>query len=171
MKHKRKNAGFTLAELLIVIAIIAVLIATAIPAYIAQLNRSKMSVDSSTVRAAESLASADYQLEKRSGWVYYSFKWDTDGSHALVIGNVYEATPARNQPANLCTDAYNDVNGPSFGDPEFVASERYPNDSTRLVVRCKEGGVSKGMFVRTTAELSKLFPGAQAADSDSGDDN
>ena len=48
---KRKN-GFTLAELLIVVAIIAVLVAVAIPIFNSQLEKSRESTDLANIRAA-----------------------------------------------------------------------------------------------------------------------
>ena len=58
MKNNRK--GFTLAELLIVVAIIAVLVAIAIPVFTSQLERSREATDLSNIRAAYAEAVADY---------------------------------------------------------------------------------------------------------------
>ncbi len=53
MKLKKKNKkGFTLAELLIVVAIIAVLVAIAIPVFTSQLEKSRESTDAANVRSA-----------------------------------------------------------------------------------------------------------------------
>ncbi len=63
--------GFTLPEMLIVIAIIAVLVAIAIPVLSSQLNDAKTSVDVANVRAATSMAVAD-ALIKKVGGTYYA---------------------------------------------------------------------------------------------------
>ena len=49
---KKNNKGFTLAELLIVVAIIAVLVAIAIPVFTNQLEKSRESTDLANVRSA-----------------------------------------------------------------------------------------------------------------------
>ena len=49
---KKNNKGFTLAELLIVVAIIAVLVAIAIPVFTTQLEKSRDAVSVSNMRAA-----------------------------------------------------------------------------------------------------------------------
>jgi len=49
---KKNNKGFTLAELLIVVAIIAVLTAIAIPVFTSQLEKSREATDLSNIRSA-----------------------------------------------------------------------------------------------------------------------
>lgn len=52
---KRNKKGFTLAELLIVVAIIAVLVAISIPIFTGQLERARRAVDMHTARSIESV--------------------------------------------------------------------------------------------------------------------
>lgn len=52
MEKKRNQKGFTLAELLIVVAIIAVLVAIAIPIFTAQLEKSREATDLANLRSA-----------------------------------------------------------------------------------------------------------------------
>ena len=60
-KINRKNKkGFTLAELLIVVAIIGVLVAISIPIFTTQLEKSREAVDASNIRSAYAEAMTDY---------------------------------------------------------------------------------------------------------------
>ena len=58
--RKNNNNGFTLAELLIVVAIIAVLVAVSIPVFTAQLNKARYETEVANARAIYSELSADY---------------------------------------------------------------------------------------------------------------
>lgn len=57
---KNNKKGFTLAELLIVVAIIAVLVAIAIPVFTTQLERSREATDIANVRSAYAGAVTQY---------------------------------------------------------------------------------------------------------------
>ena len=58
MKNNKK--GFTLAELLIVVAIIAVLVAISIPIFTAQLEKAREATDMANLRAAKAAFVAEY---------------------------------------------------------------------------------------------------------------
>lgn len=57
---KKNNKGFTLAELLIVVAIIAVLVAIAIPVFTSQLEKSREATDMANIRSAYAEIVTDY---------------------------------------------------------------------------------------------------------------
>ena len=59
MKKRNNKKGFTLAELLIVVAIIAVLVAIAIPIFTAQLEKSREGTDAANIRSAYAEVMAD----------------------------------------------------------------------------------------------------------------
>ena len=59
-KLMKKEEGFTLAELLIVVAIIAVLVAVSIPIFTSQLEKSREATDLANVRSAYANLVADY---------------------------------------------------------------------------------------------------------------
>ena len=64
---KKNNKGFTLAELLIVVAIIAVLVAIAIPVFTTQLEKSREATDIANVRSAYATIMSSYLTEGDSG--------------------------------------------------------------------------------------------------------
>ena len=57
-KLRKNNKGFTLAELLIVVAIIGVLVAVSIPIFTTQLEKSRENTDIANLRAAKAAAIA-----------------------------------------------------------------------------------------------------------------
>lgn len=57
---KKNTKGFTLAELLIVVAVIAVLVAISIPIFTTQLHKSRVAADWDNVRAYFGEIQADY---------------------------------------------------------------------------------------------------------------
>ena len=59
---KRNQKGFTLMEMLIVVAIIAVLVAIAIPVYTAQMHKARVAADWANVRAYYAQIQADYMV-------------------------------------------------------------------------------------------------------------
>lgn len=77
---KANKKGFTLAELLIVVAIIAVLAAIAIPVFAAQLDKAREQVDEANLRSAISLAQAEFLTSRRSTDQIYYFNKTTDSS-------------------------------------------------------------------------------------------
>lgn len=62
----RGITGFTLMEMLIVVAIIAVLIAIAIPVFTAQMNKSKEAVDEANARSIYAVVAADYMTNNNA---------------------------------------------------------------------------------------------------------
>lgn len=87
--NKSNKKGFTLAELLIVVAIIAVLVAIAIPVFTSQLEKAREATDAANIRAAYAELMADeisdtvktgadaYKVtltQKTAGWQNEDFK-------------------------------------------------------------------------------------------------
>ena len=89
MKNNKK--GFTLAELLIVVAIIAVLVAISIPIFTAQLRKARLATNQANARAAYAMAIAealDNDADTKTGATYvYTVKTASiaDGSTAATI--------------------------------------------------------------------------------------
>ena len=88
MRKMRERKGFTLAELLIVVAIIAVLVAISIPIFTAQLEKSKEATDVANVRAAYATLTAQYIQDAKAGSIQVPAKqgqtgWQTSGGGKL----------------------------------------------------------------------------------------
>lgn len=119
---KQNRSGFTLMEMLIVIALIAVLVAIAIPAIASQLERSREAADLANVRAAYAQVSAEALLgdpqftvtvdlkQKQADWqsanpvniggiVHYKNQGDTDNWKGVAA------------PNGTCTVSYNKDHG------------------------------------------------------------
>lgn len=119
---KQNRSGFTLMEMLIVIALIAVLVAIAIPAIASQLERSREAADLANVRAAYAQVSAEALLgnpqftvtvdlkQKQADWqsanpvniggiVHYKDQGDTDNWKGVAA------------PNGTCTVSYNKDHG------------------------------------------------------------
>ncbi len=107
---KRNRSGFTLMEMLIVIALIAVLIAIAIPVFASQLEKSREATDLANVRAAYAQVSTEALLgnsettvtvdltQKQADWqsldpvniggiVHYKKQGDTDNWKGVATPN------------------------------------------------------------------------------------
>ena len=75
---KKKNDGFTLAELLIVVAVIGVLVAISIPIFSQQLHKARVAADWANVRSYYSQLQYDF-LE--TGKINDAYLHDTNGTY------------------------------------------------------------------------------------------
>ena len=70
MNKKNNNKGFTLAELLIVVAIIAVLVAIAIPVFNSQLEKSREATDGANIRSEYAQVMTEILTDEGTGFDY-----------------------------------------------------------------------------------------------------
>ncbi len=92
----REKEGFTLAELLIVVAIIAVLVAISIPVFTSQLERSRDAVTIANIRAAYAMAQTAYLTQQSDSANSVTY----DGSAGTVtVGGVISKGTQANTPA------------------------------------------------------------------------
>ncbi len=70
-KIRSSKKGFTLAELLIVVAIIGVLVGISIPIFTTQLEKSREATDIANMRAAKAAITAKYLDDSATGTFYY----------------------------------------------------------------------------------------------------
>lgn len=109
MKRKSNN-GFTLAELLIVVAIIAVLVAISMPIFTSQLKKARVAVNQANARAGEAAAYAAYledpsydliAYDIRSGKVAKSKTTSSTIAKDLKIGDRTNSSPSYDKDANV----------------------------------------------------------------------
>ena len=92
-KVKERREGFTMAELLIVVAIIAVLVAIAIPVFNSQLGKAQASTDAANIRSGYAVVSAQVITEDEApadGATYYLMA-DGTVAAATVSGSTVTA--------------------------------------------------------------------------------
>lgn len=145
MKTLHNKKGFTLAELLIVIAIIAVLVAIAVPVFSAQLESSREAVDLANAREASSMAMADYLMNHNDvGEITYFFAMDTNNNLNLVY----------------CSNAQDSIStGKQCTIPEhllFVTNYTDYNFDYAKSKKCKDTSLVSPPWITVTVEDGKI---------------
>ena len=75
-KVRENKKGFTLAELLVVVAIVGILVAISIPVFTAQLSKARKATNQANLRAAKAAAIADYLTEKSDATDDVTYNYD-----------------------------------------------------------------------------------------------
>lgn len=139
LKKRLNKKGFTLAELLIVVAIIAVLVAVSIPIFTSRLEKSREATDVANMRAAKAEAVAAY----------------LDETSSLEVGSSIAATKPS---TDLFYDAENgtlkktvaDINGYGKGTTNneetkystYNAAGNYTNGIIKITVTNADGSIT-----------------------------
>lgn len=108
MLKKMNKKGFTLAELLIVVAIIAVLVAISIPIFSAQLEKAKEATDMANIRSAYTEVVAAYLGDSQKHEASVALKSDKDDyvsdKNAEIAGVKYEIILKKESPCVVKID-------------------------------------------------------------------
>lgn len=83
-KKLKKTGGFTLIEMLIVVAIIAILVAVSIPMVNASLTKAKVATDDANERAAKAAAIAEYLLDDTNLGTAKTYCYNADSGKAIT---------------------------------------------------------------------------------------
>lgn len=110
LKKKLNKKGFTLAELLIVVAIIAVLVAIAVPVFSTQLEKSRIAVDTANARSANSVAVSNYLMYEGTGSIQFTMGMDANGNIGVV-----STTPTDDGTADASGNAIKAIEGKVTG--------------------------------------------------------
>ena len=113
-KQKTGNNGFTLAELLIVVAVIGVLVAISMPVFAGHLEKSRETVDLANVRSAYSEVMIRYVYLLNHFALESGFSIFTNGIFRPYVFCQIERRPCF-RPTGIKTDVGNDFGNLSTG--------------------------------------------------------
>ena len=86
-KKLKKSGGFTLVEMLIVVAIIAILVVVSIPMVSSSLDKARTATDEANERAAKAAALIVYMTAGESSAVTYFYDADKGSAEKVANGN------------------------------------------------------------------------------------
>ena len=89
-KIRGNKKGFTLAELLVVVAIVGILVAISIPVFTAQLSKARKATNLANLRVAKAAAVAEYLTSESEGTKNYNY--DIATGKATVTDNKVATT-------------------------------------------------------------------------------
>lgn len=106
LKAKLKNqGGFTLIEMLLVVAIVAILIAISIPMVSDTLEKARHATDDANFRAAAGLADARYLIDGESAADTYYYTVTADSSQGGLVKAANGAAAGNTALKAKCTEA------------------------------------------------------------------
>ena len=83
---KKNQHGFTLAELLVVVAIVGILVAISIPVFTAQLSKARKATNQANLRAAKAAAVAEYLTDDKDTFAKATYDYDISTGVATKLG-------------------------------------------------------------------------------------
>jgi prepilin-type N-terminal cleavage/methylation domain-containing protein len=137
-----KNKGFTLGELLVVVAIIGVLVAVSVPIFTSQLKKARIATNLANARSAKAAALAEYESSP-----------DMDGKYVMYW---YNTTTGKLAPMG-----YPDTDNSYVLSNDPGLDTKIYDDTFRFGIKFK--GISRG-DVTNLSEDNKEFLGNQIID-------
>ena len=104
----KKSGGFTLIEMLIVVAIIAILVAVSIPVVGGSLNKARTATDDANLRAAKAAALIEYMTENtvpETATYYYDANKGVVATSSAGISAYGKASGHQNSIVKVVIDA------------------------------------------------------------------
>ncbi len=97
-KVRGNKKGFTLAELLVVVAIVGILVAISIPVFTSQLAKARKATNQANMRAAKAAAVAQYLTDNEDGKaaVYYDYDLEKGTATKGTADSTLTATAIEN---------------------------------------------------------------------------
>ena len=129
-KVRGDKKGFTLAELLVVVAIVGILVAISVPLFTAQLGKARKATNQANMRAAKAAAVAEYISDESSNGNTKGYTYDLKAGTVSQIEKVTEApaTGAVEIDDAASTVTYNDIK-------VYVTVDKAGTDTTTTEVK------------------------------------
>lgn len=140
----KKEMGFTLAELLIVIAIIAVLVAVSIAIFADQTRKAVAATNKSNIRAARAEAMMQYFTDESSG------KYKSDTSHVYYYYDVKSGKIDFNKTQYSRDNSYSST----YGTEAYNTAKNY-KVCTFIIVYLAPNKGEKGAAIQTSPYYTK----------------
>ena len=103
-KVRGDKKGFTLAELLVVVAIIGILVAISIPVFTAQLTKARLATNQANMRAAKAAAVAAYLSDAEEGEVIYNYDITSGETEKVTASNTQATSAEKNLDPKAATN-------------------------------------------------------------------
>lgn len=142
-KKLKKSGGFTLIEMLIVVAIIAILVAVSIPMVGSALEKARVATDQANERAAKGAAMVEYLTKGETGPVNYAYDAEN--------GVVYPSTDTTNIGK---IKAYGQCSKHKGGYVQVAIAPAADDGGNMTVTVTWEGGVKDGSADGITATVA-----------------
>ena len=104
LKKLNNKKGFTLMEMLIVVAIIAILVAIAIPAFNSSLNKARVATDEANIRAEYAEAMVEYLDGTATSNIVKTVTATGNSESAVNIAGESVSAWTRNQTITITVD-------------------------------------------------------------------
>jgi prepilin-type N-terminal cleavage/methylation domain-containing protein len=141
-KTERGHHGFTLGELLIVVAIIGILVAVSIPIFSGQLEKANIATNKANIRAARSAASVQFYEDiadgKLGGDAFAYYHYDT--SKGVLVGDAIYGDD---------TDRGNIINKGNEAGKECLNSAEDGEVYSYIMIYVSEEDKNKGASIQT----------------------
>ena len=148
--RKLNKRGFTLAELLIVVAIIAVLVAVSIPVFTTQLEKSREETDIANLRSAYAIAQTDAMTENYRGNTKYTSKSssiNTNDSQYVAYYNIKKGELDSNSSGSNGKGSQTEGGCEELSGPMYYNGRIAGKDRNLVVVIEEKNGVADGVMV------------------------
>lgn len=137
-KFRENKKGFTLAELLVVVAIVGILVAISIPVFTSQLTKARQATNLANLRAAKAAAVAEYLTNDETDNITYNYDPAAGTVKKVGKGNGEDAKANSEKPRTLDKEATDDT--------KVDGSTKYTKFSVKIDGKDKNGAATVTVY-------------------------